>query len=144
MGGRYPQCKACEAAYRAANRERIAAYQAANRERKAAYDAAHKERHAAYSQAWALLYPEKVNARNAKRRSAKLQRTPPWLTAEHLAEIEAHYALAKEAERITGEPHHVDHIIPLRGRRVSGLHVPWNLQVLPASTNIRKSNKWRT
>jgi len=116
--GRYPRCKACNAAT--------------------------KERRAAYGQAWRLLHPERVNALNAKRHAAKRQRTPPWLTAEHPAEIEAHYALAKEAEQIAGEPHHVDHIVPLQGRKVSGLHVPWNMQILPASSNIRKSNKWPT
>lgn len=50
-------------------------------------------------------------------------------------------ASAKRLSRETGIPHHVDHIVPLQGDHVSGLHVESNLQVIPATDNIRKRNK---
>jgi len=82
----------------------------------------------------------KWNARNAKRRAAKLQRTPEWLTDDHLWMIEEVYELAQLRSKVTGVDHHVDHVVPLRGKTVSGLHVPWNLQVIPWYENLSKSN----
>lgn len=82
---------------------------------------------------WDRENPAKRNALTAKRRAAKLQRTPPWAD---LKAIEAIYTRAQ----LLGE--HVDHVIPLQGAYVSGLHVAENLQCLPASENSRKSNKF--
>lgn len=79
-------------------------------------------------------------ARVRKRQAAKLKRTPQWLTADHLKMIECLYHAAKILTEATGIPHEVDHIIPLQGRNVSGLHVPWNMQVIPASENLKKGN----
>lgn len=80
-----------------------------------------------------------VNAHTAKRRAAKLQRTPPWSDLEL---ISVFYALSKEMTEETGVPHEVDHIIPLQGATVSGLHVPTNLQVIPMEENRVKGNRY--
>jgi len=90
---------------------------------------------------WSRQNPDKANAIKAKRRAAKILRTPPWLTREHFKAIRAFYTQAQILSNATGRLHHVDHIIPLQGELVSGLHVPWNLQVLTAPANLSKSNK---
>ena len=90
---------------------------------------------------WSRLNPAKSLARNMRRHAAKLSRTPKWLSpADHL-QIASMYELAKILEACTGKRHHVDHIIPLRGKYVSGLHVPYNLQVVPATQNLSKGNR---
>jgi len=78
----------------------------------------------------------------AKRRAAKLLRTPRWLSTDDLRTIKNLYKLAAEQTAKTGVKWHVDHIIPLQGQGVSGLHVPWNLQLLPAAKNIAKHNRY--
>lgn len=80
-----------------------------------------------------------VRHHSAKRRAAKLTQSPPW--ADH-EKIKAVYQLAQELTKSTGVPHHVDHIIPLTGEAVRGLHVHTNLQVITATENIRKHNKF--
>jgi hypothetical protein len=79
-------------------------------------------------------------SRTVFRRLAKLQRTPSWLTDIDYERIGNEYKLAALLTKVTGSSWHVDHIIPLQGKMVSGLHVPSNLRVLPATENIRKSN----
>ena len=91
---------------------------------------------------YAKLNRPKRNANQAKRKAAKLNRTPPWLSQEHLKQIEELYAIAKMFQMYTGQEYHVDHIVPLQGKNVSGLHTPWNLQVLPAKENMSKGIKY--
>ena len=83
------------------------------------------------------LYKELVNVRRRRFRDA----TPKWLTAEQKLEIRFHYRLAIALSRSTKIPHAVDHIVPLQGEDVCGLHVPWNMQVLTQDENLQKSNK---
>ncbi len=82
--------------------------------------------------------PGYYNAKSAKRRARKLQATPPW--ADH-KKIAAVYAEAARLTRETGIQHDVDHVWPLQGKDGSrGLHVEYNLQILPATENTRKHN----
>jgi hypothetical protein len=77
-------------------------------------------------------------ARSNKRRAVKLSATPAW------ADLNAIKAIYKQSMQIsieTGIEHHVDHIIPLQGKKVSGLHVESNLQIIPAKQNLSKANK---
>ena len=89
---------------------------------------------------WRQANSELLNANNASRRALKKQAQPPWLTEEHINQIKAEYKNSKRMKKLTGIEHHVDHIVPLKGENVCGLHVPWNLQVIPAKHNLEKKN----
>lgn len=91
---------------------------------------------------WRLLNLHVKNAANARRRSSKLQATPTWLSGEMLTEIKNFYWLAQDLRSVTGGDYHVDHIVPLINPSICGLHVPWNLQVLPADLNLQKGNTY--
>jgi hypothetical protein len=115
---------------------------AAHREQKAEYcrawNAAHREQKAELGRAWSRANPEKKAAHRAARRAAKRggARNPGTLEA-----IQAFYAEAKRLTKATGAPHAVDHIVPLQGKGVCGLHVPWNLRVITAVENMKKHNR---
>lgn len=159
------KCKACDRDYRLKHKVRCNSYKAAHYQaNKAHYDAykaeyvrLNKERvreyHRQYQKAnkehitrLAKLYNKnhrgKLNAVSARRRVALLKRTPDWLTDADWVCIEDFYILAKALSEATGDNYHVDHIIPLQGELVSGLHVPSNLQILTAFENLSKGNKF--
>lgn len=85
--------------------------------------------------------PHIFAAKTRKRKASKLQRTPLWLSAEHKAQINKIYWEASELSKLVGEFYTVDHILPLQGKTVSGLHVPWNLHILSKSENSSKGNR---
>lgn len=62
---------------------------------------------------------------------------PQWVDRVALSAV---YAECRRLSAATGTPHHVDHVVPLAGKTVCGLHVPWNLRVVPASVNLQKGN----
>lgn len=75
----------------------------------------------------------------ARQRALRLRRLAKWADRKKIADI---YREANRITRRTGVPHEVDHIIPLQGKSVSGLHVETNLRVIPRSENIKKSNRY--
>ena len=78
----------------------------------------------------------------AKYRNSKAKRTPKWLNANDIWMMEEAYILAELRTKMFGFSWEVDHIIPLRGKLASGLHVPHNLQVIPKVLNRSKSNQF--
>ena len=79
--------------------------------------------------------------RDAKYRARKLNATPPWLTKFDLNYFKSIYMQSSWLSENTDINYHVDHIIPLQGKYVCGLHVPWNLQILKDKDNLAKGNK---
>ena len=80
-------------------------------------------------------------ALNLIRELKKNQRTPKWLTDDQKNQIIEIYHQASLLTKQNDVQYHVDHIVPLCGKNVSGLHVPWNLQIITAKENLRKYNK---
>jgi len=89
-----------------------------------------------------IKHADRVLANKAKYRADKIQRTPKWVDSEELWIIKEIYKLAIARTKLHGFSWHVDHIIPLNGKTVSGLHVANNLQVIPGELNLLKNNKY--
>lgn len=95
-----------------------------------------------YQKSWREGNPDKVAKARFSRRVNFDNAKPSWLSAEMELEIKRFYTHAKDCYLVTGEEYEVDHIIPIKGKDICGLHVPWNLQVLPKDLNRRKSNTY--
>jgi hypothetical protein len=104
-------------------------------------DLNHSEKNKIFVKKWRQNNPSKTPMYSAKRRASKLQATPKWLTKDHYKLIEMQYQLASYLTECTGILWTVDHIIPLQGKNVRGLHVPWNLRVITEHENCSKNNK---
>lgn len=105
-----------------------------------------KRRYAANPAKW-KAWNQQWNQANRGRKRALLNKrkeyialaTPTWV--DHVAIAKVYEECVKRTTE-TGIPHHVDHIVPLRGTNVCGLHVHWNLRVTPARDNLTKSNRF--
>ena len=130
-------CKPCRSQFK---KQRRKVYNEASRKQTKRWREENHEAYRKYGKRWREENQDKRNAGVAKYRAAKLQRTPRWLTKDQLDEIETFYTVALAFRLFTGLTYHVDHIVPLQGKNVSGLHVPWNLRVIPETDNLKKSN----
>lgn len=117
-----------ERAWHAAHREQM-------RQRAREHYRANKETYIRRAMEWGKAHPAEQMARVRRRQAAKLLRSPAWADQAAIKEI-YRQAVAR------GPGWQVDHVLPLRGRLVSGLHVAENLQILPARINREKSNHW--
>lgn len=130
--------KAQRTAHRAKNKEKLAAAAKSRRrkprvrDRSAEYER-YKEKMLAANKAWRAANRDKHAAAQQAREAAKLKATPPWANARLTAAV---YFAAD----VTGS--HVDHIVPLKGKNVCGLHWRHNLQLLAPKDNQRKHAKF--
>ena len=132
--GLYPYCKncsrrACRETYVRHREQHVALKRRWKVENRAKPEQREKAR--AYTKAWRAANPERAKEHVRRRKAAVQRATPPW--ADTMA-IKAFYAARPPG-------HHVDHIEPLQAPDRSGLHVPWNLQYLPAEVSLQKANK---
>jgi hypothetical protein len=154
--------KAKDAAYRARNRESVreSALRYANsdagvskrrqwaqgnqpsvRERIARWINANPERSRNHKREWAQRNKAYAAFKTRTRQARKRNATPAWADD---AIIRLMYTTRQYLTEHTGMEWHVDHIVPLQGRNVCGLHVHFNLRVIPATDNRSKSNHFPT
>jgi hypothetical protein len=139
------QFKAAHAKRKAENPNLAAELYAKHREKdlersKLAYQANAEDRKAK-QRLWSKTNRGTANALAKRYKLKKVNATPKWLSESQLLNIKCKYQLAAMLNVHGVEAWHVDHIVPIRGKDVCGLHVPWNLRVIPAKENMTKGNK---
>lgn len=136
--------------YKQSSKDKIAAYlkewRANNQESiinyRSEYKNSNKDKLQARKKSYRLRNPSKISSLNAKRRASKLERLPKWLSQSDIKYMESLYSSARRITKCIGLQFHVDHIIPLQGQLVSGLHTPSNLQIISSNLNLSKHNKF--
>ena len=136
--------------YNLVNKDKIAQqkkqYYLKNKERilakNKAYNKANREKISIVESLWRQNNKGKVASNTRRYQVSKMNRTPKWLTKDDLWLIKEAYELAALRTKVFGFSWHVDHIIPLQGKLVSGLHVIENLQVIPGIENKIKMNSF--
>lgn len=103
------------------------------------YAANNRKRKNANSRAYYQRNKVECAERCARRNRIAKAATPIWANFDSIL---AKYKERETMSKVTGIVHHVDHIIPLQGKTVCGLHVHNNLRVIPARDNMTKSNKF--
>lgn len=149
-GRRSEEYKARQAEYRKANKESrkeyVKKYYRENKERLNEISRqnyiANRAKYRKVAKMWREANRSLANALSMKYHANKLSATPVWLSKEQLSEINDLYTAAHMFKLYTGTEYHVDHIVPLQGETVCGLHVPWNLQLLPWDENLSKQHRY--
>ena len=139
---RYTSTSNCQQCAQARGREYAKTYRTENPQKsKAAYDnwkSKYPDRYRKSKEKYRKANKAAVNAACAKRKAHIKERTPDWMRPDKILQI---YKMAQLASAATGVEHHVDHVVPLRGETVSGLHVENNLEIVPYWENLEKSNR---
>ncbi len=152
--GLYPACKDCSRpireAYRKANREKQRLLSKKWYKKNKAhrlklskdYYRQNKVKKAKSASLWRKNNKDKSAMYTANYRASKARATPSWFSEFDEFVIAEAFSLATERERFTGKKWHVDHVVPVNGKVVCGLHSAHNIQVIPGVINMSKQNRF--
>ena len=134
--------------FRAIHKDKLLTYRKANKELKRVYDNEYrkinKDRLKEYSKLYVKNNRDKLNAIARNYQIKKMNALPIWASLGAIKEMYTDCVSINIAAKLAGctEKFVVDHIIPLQGKNVSGLHIHTNLQIITATENLKKSNKY--